>query len=1011
MHKLLARQIRKATENSTDGQVDLACLISMIDQAYEEGDRERRLKDRALNVMQGEVEAMSRRIVEEAELRFNLVMDNVGEAVVIFDSKSRIEGFNRAAELIFGYLPEEIRGQDVSVLMTTGSDEDFQFAHLVGSDGGELLGKRKRGTLFPVEVAVGKVESAIHSQYICVIRDVTLRRQAESELRESESRFRDLAGSASDWFWETDPDYRLTFVSERIANVLGVKPAAILGNTWFEIGLDDVPESASAHLADIMAREPFRDLVFAVGVSGAKDYKVLRLSGIPFAGHNGEFAGYRGVGADITREAVAVQQAIHAQQQLYDAINSITDAIAVYDADERLVICNQAYANTLDTEREFLVPGITFEQVMRHGYDRHFFDLGGQEFQPWLEGRMKRFRNADGVSFVLKLESGRWVQSRECSTREGGVVAVRTDITQLKRREEELDALRRRYALILDSAGEGIVGLDHCGRVTFANRMAGEIIGRQSGEMVGRCFYCLIRGDEASCDGPCPASESPLVSAYLSGTPGQVIGDVLRDSDRRIIPVDFFIAPLMEDDKPTGAVLVFRDATQRLQYEQTREDQQRELERIVAERTVALQREIDVRAQTESALRRSRERIKGITDSLFEGVLVVDGQGLISFANPSAKQFLDYAEEGGDIEGHPLDILMHLRTPEDDLGFADGPFHEALARNVTLRNDDAVFVTAAGKPLSVAFACSPIGETEAKRSVIISFRNIEALKKAQREALQSSRLASVGQLAAGIAHEINTPVQYVSDNLRFIDGALTKLMTAIVAARELAATAMPHADLLEPVAKFNELLTTAKIPFLMAEVPAAVSESLDGVAQIARIVLSMKEFSHPGTSTKTMTDINRALESTLTVSHNVWKHGAEVVRIFDPLLPPVLCHAGELNQVFLNLIVNATHAIEGSGKPLPGQITITTSHDNGIVEIRVADTGTGVPPAIKDRIFDPFFTTKDVGVGTGQGLAICRDVVVSKHGGSLEVAGEPGDGAVFIIRLPVDAANRTGAEE
>ncbi|EME68848.1 Signal transduction histidine kinase [Paramagnetospirillum caucaseum] len=1021
MHKLLARQLRKAAEGSPDGTVDMARLIEMVDLAYEESERERRLKDRALDVMQDEVEEMSRRVAAEAEQRFNLLMDNVGEAVIVIGARGQIEAFNREAEKIFGYLAGEAIGHNIAFLMPAdlaavhgsflAQAESHGNTRILGKGGRELLGKRKNGEIFPAEIAIGEVTSGGYRQFIGVIRDITLRRQAEIELRESESRFRDLAGSASDWFWESDADHRLTFVSERIGSVLGVKPAAILGHTWLEIGLDDQPERAAAYREDLAAHASFRDLVFTVGPPDGKDGKVIRLSAIPMFSPDGAFTGYRGVGADITREASAVERAIQAREQLRDAIDSITDAIAVYDNSEKLVICNQAYADTLDRAHEFLFTGILFEDVLRNGHQRKFFDIGDQDFDEWLVGRLDRFRNADGHSFVVKLSGERWVQSRECPTREGGVVAVRTDITRLKRREEDLDQLRRRYELILDSAGEGIVGLDSCGRVTFANRMAGEIIGRHPAEMVGQCFHCLVHPDPLHCGGPCPASASPVVEAYLSGTPGQVSGEVFREGGQRGIPVDYFVAPIIENEEPSGAVLVFRDATLRLQSERSLEQQQRELAHLVAERTRELQREIDIRAHTETALRGSRERLKGITDSLFEGVLVVDREGYISFANPSAKQLLECDENSGDIEGYPLDILLRVRTPTGDVIFRNSPFRRVIQENVTFRDDDAAFITASDKALSVAYACSPLGEDEDKRSVIISFRNIETLKKAQREAVQASRLASVGQLAAGIAHEINTPIQYVGDNLRFIDNALGKLGAAVAAGRELAASAMAHPAMSEPVDKFNTAFANAKIPFLMAEVPAAVSESLDGVAQIARIVLSMKEFSHPGTSTKTMTDMNRALDSTLTVSRNVWKHAAEMVRNFDLSLPPVLCHAGELNQVFLNLIVNAAHAIEASGKPLPGCITVSTTQRDDHVEISVADSGTGVPEAIRERIFDPFFTTKEVGKGTGQGLAICRDVVVAKHGGSMDVADNDGGGAVFIVRLPISGTGEPGARE
>ncbi|BAE51758.1 PAS domain-containing sensor histidine kinase [Paramagnetospirillum magneticum] len=1022
MHKLLARQLRKAAEGSLDGTVDVARLIAMVDLAYEEADRERRLKDRALDVMQTEVEEMSRRVAQEAEARFKLLMDNVGEAVVVFDVRGTIEGYNREAEKIFGYTADEVWGRNVSFLIP---DESALLSsslmappcgpndvHVLGMGARDLLGERKDGTEFAAEIAIGEVSTGGHRQYIAVIRDISLRRQAEQELRESESRFRDLAGSASDWFWETDEQYRLTFVSERIGNVLGVKPAAVIGNTWFEIGLDDQPDLAAAHRAVLDAKASFRDMVFTVGPPDGNDARVIRLSAIPTFAADGSFSGYRGVGADITREARAVRQAIRAQEQLRDAIDSITDAIAVYDSKGKMVIWNQAYAETLRNAADYLAPGIAFEDVLRHGHRNKLFDIGTQDFEDWLVSRLKRFRHPDGVAFILKLSGGRWVQSRECPTREGGVVAVRTDISQLKRREEDLDQLRRRYELILDSAGEGIVGLDRSGRVTFANRVAGEIIGRTSGDMIGQCFNCLINPDSARCDGTtCLPSASAVVEAYLSGTPGQVSGEVIRHSDQQAIPVDYFVAPIIGDGQSSGTVLVYRDATLRLQSERSKEEQKHELEFLVAERTGELQRQINIRALTETALRASRERLKGITDSLFEGVLVVDRSGYISFANPSAKQLLDYHEDDRDIEGHPLESLMKVGTPAGAVTFAGSPFQRSITEDLAIHDDDAVFISASGKSVAVAYACSPHGEDADKRSVIISFRNIEALKRAQREALQASRLASVGQLAAGIAHEINTPIQYVGDNLRFISDSLIKLMSALTAARELGSEVGQIPALAEAAAKFEAAFRTTKIPFLVAEIPAALSESLDGVAQIARIVLSMKEFSHPGTSSKIMTDINRALDSTLTVSRNVWKHSAEVERNFDPTLPPVLCHAGELNQVFLNLIVNAAHAIESSGKPLPGRITISTGRDGGHVVITVADSGTGVPEAIRERIFDPFFTTKEVGKGTGQGLAICRDVVMTKHGGSLDLGDNAGDGAVFVVRLPIDGAGKVGVEE
>lgn len=210
------------------------------------------------------------------------------------------------------------------------------------------------------------------------------------------------------------------------------------------------------------------------------------------------------------------------------------------------------------------------------------------------------------------------------------------------------------------------------------------------------------------------------------------------------------------------------------------------------------------------------------------------------------------------------------------------------------------------------------------------------------------------------------------------------------------------ADLTERVARTAQELD---IPYTLREFPGAVEQALHGVERVTRIVRAMKDFSHPGTDEATAVDLRQAIESTLEVSRNEWKYVADAVTEFDPALPPVRCQPGELNQVILNLVVNAAHAIgdvpatEGKGK---GTITVKTRRDECWAEIRVSDTGTGIPESARSRIFDPFFTTKPVGKGTGQGLAIAHSVVVEKHGGEILFETELGRGTTFIIRLPLE---------
>jgi signal transduction histidine kinase len=282
----------------------------------------------------------------------------------------------------------------------------------------------------------------------------------------------------------------------------------------------------------------------------------------------------------------------------------------------------------------------------------------------------------------------------------------------------------------------------------------------------------------------------------------------------------------------------------------------------------------------------------------------------------------------------------------------------------------------------------------------------ESRARMQTQLLQAQKLESIGQLAAGIAHEINTPTQYSGDNISFLQGACGSVWSLIEKYREMLARAKAGQLTSEDICETETLANQMDLDFLSVEVPKAIEQSLEGIGQISTIVGAMKEFSHPGPANKVPADINKCLASTVTISRNEWKYVADVSTDCDESLPHVPCLQGEFNQAVLNLILNAAHAIGdvvgSSGEK--GKITVSTRRDGDWAEIRIADTGTGIPEAVRERIFEPFFTTKDVGKGTGQGLAICRSAIVDKMGGTISFETELGHGTTFIIRLPLAQA-------
>jgi PAS domain S-box-containing protein len=296
--------------------------------------------------------------------------------------------------------------------------------------------------------------------------------------------------------------------------------------------------------------------------------------------------------------------------------------------------------------------------------------------------------------------------------------------------------------------------------------------------------------------------------------------------------------------------------------------------------------------------------------------------------------------------------------------------------------------------------------TDGAAGILVVGADITERRTLEDQLLQAQKLESVGQLAAGIAHEINTPTQYIGDNVRFLKDAFQDLSSLLRNYEHKLAEAKGSTALSDAAAgAADAAMERIDTGYLLDEIPKAIEQTLEGVTRVSTIVSAMKEFSHPDTKERIPLDLNHAIESTITVARNEWKYVADLETQFDSSLPPISCLPGEFNQVILNLIVNAAHAIADvieKGSDKKGKITVQTQNTNEWVEIRIQDTGSGIPETVQCRIFDPFFTTKEIGKGTGQGLAIARSVIVDKHKGSIHFETEQGNGTTFIIRLPHD---------
>ena len=303
------------------------------------------------------------------------------------------------------------------------------------------------------------------------------------------------------------------------------------------------------------------------------------------------------------------------------------------------------------------------------------------------------------------------------------------------------------------------------------------------------------------------------------------------------------------------------------------------------------------------------------------------------------------------------------------------------------------------------FLEKPVEPNELKARVLAGERIVkleEELKKSQAQLLQSEKMASVGQLAAGVAHEINNPTGFVSSNLKTLSDYQDDISGIIKAYRKLmedlknvmSKDAFPSffKDQIEQIMRLEE---EADLDFIMDDIGDLIEDCREGTERIKKIVIDLKDFAHPGEDKVQITDINNGIESTLNVVWNELKYKTKVTKEYGKL-PEIKCYPQQLNQVFMNILVNAAQAIEKQGK-----IHLSTLADDGYVEIKIRDTGSGIPEEHLSKIFDPFFTTKEVGKGTGLGLNVAYNII-KKHNGTIDVKSEVGKGTEFNIRIPVD---------
>jgi PAS domain S-box-containing protein len=487
---------------------------------------------------------------------------------------------------------------------------------------------------------------------------------------------------------------------------------------------------------------------------------------------------------------------------------------------------------------------------------------------------------------------------------------------------------------------------------------------------------------------------NPEFSRCFGVTPRDAAGRRYQD----VLPAELresgSIGPLLEraaaGRTPPPRLARMRDASGARAFDvrAQRLDEERRLLLVLAEvtRTEALSRQLD-------DLRRFGT---DVIENMNSALVVVDLDGTVSYANPDAERILGEAPLGASLwrwfEG-PLREGLVERTLRDGQRF---------------RGAEGLIARASGDRVPIGTSCAPLVDHDGRcRGAVVIFQDLTEIKQLQLQILHTEKMASIGQLAAGVAHEINNPMGFIHANLFQLGEYVTDLQRWLEQVQELRKACSLGS--LEEVGRAAERLEAVAddvdAGYLLDDCAKAVRESLEGSERIRHIVQDLRAFSHPDGSGRTEADVNECLDSTANIVWTMMKHAVVLTKEYQDL-PRVRCFPMQLKQVFMNLLVNAYQAIEESRRP--GEIRLRTRRVAGGVAVEVEDDGVGMPPDQLHRIFDPFYTTKDVGAGTGLGLSIAYNIV-RRHGGTLRVESEPGHGTRFEMFLPLHGGESDGA--
>jgi PAS domain S-box-containing protein len=920
-------------------------------------------------------------VLAENESRLRMILDTIVDAVVTIDHGGVIRAFNKAAERIFGVAAAEAIGTPVEGLMPEGlraGHRHYVDRYLASGTpqiiglGREVQGVRRDGTVIDLELSVSEVEIAGERLFTAVLRDITDRKRAEARQQASERRYRTIVEAALEGVWTLDADGRTTFANRSMAEMLGCTPDEMSGRSL----LDFVDDEARVDAGRVLARR-------RLGIAERFDFRLMRKDGttlwtlvstVPLTCDHGQYAGALILVTDITQRKRVEDEESRSRQLLRDAVEAISEGFTLYDADDRLVLCNEKYRQLYALSSDLMVPGARFEDIIRAGAERGQYADAIGRVEAWVTQQLAVRRTqsrtleesgdprpdarpSDDRMVELRLGDGRWLLVSDRPTRDGGIVGIRTDITAQKRAMAALAESEQRFRLLADNAADLVSLQSASGDLLYLSPSCERILGYRPEELLGRTLYGLVNAADA-------VRVRRAHAEALTHRQVRSVSYLIAHKTGSPVWLETTVAAIDAEHLFSGTALVAssRDVTERVHYEQELHAAQEQLARQAAA-TMALAEDLD----------RSHERfdlaVSGTNDGIWDWDLRTD----TIYFSPVWFHILGYRPDELPFTAttwtdniHPDDLMAAYRCIQDHLdGKTELYVHPHRLRH---RGGHYIWIEAKGKAVKDA-------EGRPYR-LVGTITNIEDkkqqeadLRRAKAEAEAAARAKS--EFLAAMSHEIRTPMNGIIGMTELLlDTPLAPEQYQFAQAVITSATAL--------LTIINDILDISKLEAGRMEIEAVPVE-------ITRLVADVVDLLTP-----------RAREK-----------GIEISAFVAPRLDrPLIGDPTRLRQILVNLTANAVKFTEQGHVAI--EVTANGPADGPpTVRFAVSDTGIGIPPAALDRLFGKFehvdgSITRRYG-GTGLGLAISRQLAALMNG-TITVDSVVGEGSRFCVTLPLQPA-------